>query len=118
MRSDHESFDELEWTPEERARLDALPRELAPRPELKAKTMLALRNDGLLGAARRFSPRAIAAMLLAASLLFSAGALVGYAAGERRAEARVEVTPVAQRDLASIDSVKTSPASVRHVVWY
>lgn len=118
MKSEDQSFDENEWTAEERSQLDALTCELAPRPELKRRTILALRGVGYLSPARDISLRAVAGLLLAASLLFSAGALVGYAAAERRARTRANMPTAAERDVARVDSVTTSSSSVRHVVWY
>jgi hypothetical protein len=115
MKSEHESFDQNEWTAEERAQLDALTRELAPRPELKTRTIRALRGDGQLRPARDISLRVVAGLLLAASLVFSAGALVGYTAAQRRASTR-ETAEAPQHDVARVDSDTTS--TVRHVVWY
>ena len=116
MKSEHESSDESEWTPEERARLDALPRELAPRPEVKTRTILALRRNGHLRPAREISVRTVAGLLLAASLVFSAGAFVGYMAAQRRAAKPDTAATAPQHDVAHVDSDTTS--TVRHVVWY
>jgi len=116
MKSEHESFDQNEWTPQERAQLDALTRELAPRPELKTRTIRALRGEGQLQPARDISLRVVAGLLLAASLVFSAGALVGYTAAQRRAAPRDNPATPAQHDVARVDSDTTS--TVRHVVWY
>lgn len=118
MKSEHESFDQNEWTAEERAQLDALTRGLAPRPELKTRTILALRSGGHLHPRREISLRAIAGLLLAASLLFSAGALVGYTAAQRRATIRPTAPTATQREVARVDSDTAQPSSVRHVVWY
>jgi len=116
MKSEHESFDQNEWTAEERAQLDALTRELAPRPELKTRTIRALRDDGHLRPARDISFRVVAGLLLAASLVFSAGALVGYAAAQRRLPTRETAGKAPQHDVARVDSDTTS--TVRHVIWY
>jgi len=116
MKSEHESFDQNEWTAEEQSQLDALTRELAPQPELKTRTILALRGDGHLRPARDVPLGIIAALVLAASLVFSAGALVGYAAAQRRAAPRDTAAKASQHDVARIDSDTTS--TVRHVVWY
>lgn len=118
MKSEHESFDQNEWTPEERAQLDALTRELAPRPEVKTRTIGALRRDGQLRPARDVSPRLVAALLLAASLVFTAGALVGYAAAQRRVSTPETAAKASQHDFARVDSDTTASSPVRHVVWY
>jgi hypothetical protein len=117
MKSEHESFDQNEWTAEERAQLDALSRELAPPRELKTRTIRGLRGDGHLRPTRDISLRVVAGLLLAASLVFSAGALVGYRAAQRRASPRETAVTATRHDVARIDSDTTS-SPVRHVVWY
>ena len=118
MNSEQESFDQNEWSSDERAQLDALTRELAPRPELKTRTILALRSNGQLRSARDISLRAVVGLLLAASLVFSAGALVGYTAARRHATTPVEAANPAQHEVARVDSDTTAAPAVRHVVWY
>lgn len=118
MNSEHESFDQNEWTAEERAQLDALPRELAPPRELKTRTIRALRGGGHLRPARDISLRVVAGLLLAASLVFAAGALVGYTAAQRRTTIRENAATPGQREVARVDSDTTAAPAVRHVVWY
>jgi hypothetical protein len=117
MRSDHGSFDEQEWTAEERARFSALSREHTPPPELERRTTHALRDRGLLGR-RRISARVVVGLLLAASLVFAAGALVGYAAAARRPAPAIEPSVASTRSVAQIDTTDSATPRTRHVVWY
>ena len=113
------AFDENEWTADERARFEALSAHRTPPPELKRRTVRALRERGLLGQ-RTPSTGLVVGGLVAAAAVFGAGAMVGYSAAERR-PAAVAVIPIslaANRAAAPIDSTtKTAPAT-RHVVWY
>ena len=117
MRYD-DSFDEVEWRDDERAALNALPRERAGSWRLREQTTAALRNDGTLRA-RRPLLRAMVPLALAASLLFAAGGIVGYAIARRSVAAPAGDEATASR-VALDTSVQTPPAtdSVRHVVWF
>src|SRR5262249_18342363 len=79
MRNDDRSFDENEWTPEERARIAALSTHRVPPADLKERTTRALRDQGHIGRPR-VSTWIIVGGLIAATLVFGAGALVGYVA--------------------------------------
>jgi hypothetical protein len=115
--NDDRSFDENEWTPEERARLGALNAERVPPPELEWRTLSALKQQGMLGGRQRLSTRFVVGALLAASAVFVAGALVGYAAANRRPAAIAPPAVASTRAVAQIEStVPATPA--KHVVWY
>jgi hypothetical protein len=116
---DHGSFDDDGWTPEERARIVALSSGQLPPAELKERTVSALRSRGLLVGQTRFSTPLILGLLLAASIVFAAGALVGFAAANRRPEANVPDHAVAStRSVAQLDSADSAARQTRHVVWY
>ena len=118
MRNDHRSFDENEWTAEERAALAALSTERLPPPDLEGRTVQALRTRGLLGSRTRLSPPIIIGLLLAASIVFVAGVVAGYAAANRRPSATPERAVATTRSVARLDSVDSSLQRTRHVVWY
>lgn len=115
MLNDDRSFDENEWTSEERARLASLSTHRVPPAELKQRTIRALRDQGLVGR-RRISTLVVVGGLIAATIVFGAGAFVGYAAASRRAAPGASPTVTATRAVAQIDSIDNAPA--RHVVWY
>ena len=112
-----DSFDEVEWREDERAALDALPRERAGSARLRERTTAALRNDGTLRPARRLL-RAIIPLSLAASLFFVAGGIVGYAIARRSVVSPADDAPSTNR--VALDTNVQAPAtdSVRHVVWF
>lgn len=116
--NDDRSFDENEWTPEERARLGALSAERVPPPELERRTVSALRQQGLVGGRWRVSTRFVVGALLAASAVFVAGALVGYAAANRRAAPSAPPAVASNRAVAQIESTVVPAAPAKHVVWY
>jgi hypothetical protein len=118
MQNDRRSFDENEWTAEERARFAALSTERLPPAELEQRTAQALRSRGLLGPRTRFSGPMIIGLLLAASIVFAAGVLAGYAAANRRPSATPERAVATSRSVARLDSVDSSLQRTRHVVWY
>lgn len=114
----HDDCNEDEWTPDENALLASLPRERVPSPELKVRTLDAVRHN--VGATiGRGSSRKTFILAAAACLIFIAGALVGFAAARRVARPSNE-PPVA----ASNRSVARSDAPILilqpegHVVWY
>jgi|SoiMethySBSTD1v2_1073268.scaffolds.fasta_scaffold484864_3 hypothetical protein len=117
--TDHSSD---EWTAEERAQLADIGRHRSPRAELKGRTMSALRDRGMLGAAdqRRRPPR-FALGLAAAAVVFAAGMLAGYGIGLRRQPEgrRDSVTSggaSVTREVARLDTA--SMPTARHVVWF
>ena len=78
---------EVDWSPEERAGLDALPRERLPAPELEARTVRALQARGALGSRQRGArPGAAWWMVVAAAAaaLFLGGVQVGQLQGARQ----------------------------------
>lgn len=119
MTQHHDPFNDNDWTPAERAMFDALRAERTPSPELKQRTIAALERRGLLRRTRSVSPTTIVAVLLAASVVFIAGAIAGYTTAEHRARIQAEEHQPSVRDVARIDSVPaTSTTSARHVVWF
>jgi hypothetical protein len=118
MRHDHEAFDENEWTADEQARFAALSSERLPPAALKQRTMRALGNRALLGRRTTISPPLIVGLLLAASVVFAVGALVGYAAANRRPSEGPTPTVAATRAVAQLDSADSANRHTRHVVWY
>jgi hypothetical protein len=117
MRS-HDEFTEDEWTPEERAQLVSLPTERIPPSELKGKTMDAVRRNGFVGRQRIVTPRRVLALVAAASLIFIAGALVGYAAARRTARPADDGRVANREAVANAENSKTNSQQTRHVVWY
>jgi hypothetical protein len=115
MRNDDRSFDENEWTPEEQAHVEALSTHRVPPAELKPRTVRALRDRGYIGP-RVVSPWIVVAGLVAATIIFVVGTMVGYAAASRRVTPSTPVTVATARAVAQIDSTEKTPA--RHVVWY
>ena len=118
MQSDQRSFDENEWTADERARFAALGSERVPPPQLEQRTVVALRERGLIGRRSRFSPPVIIGLLLAASIVFAAGALVGYAAANRKPADVPGRSVASTRSVAQLDSADSTARRARHVVWY
>ena len=116
MRYD-DSFDEVEWREDERAALDALPRERGGSGRLRERTTAALRNDGTLRPARPLL-LTIIRLSLAASLFFVAGGIVGYAIARRGVASPAGDGPTSNR--VALDTSVQAPAtdSVRHVVWF
>ena len=115
---DHESFDENQWTAEEQARFAALISERLPSATLKQRTVRALRNRALLSRRAMISPPLIVGLLLAASVVFAAGALVGYVVANRRPSETPAPTLAATRAVAQLDSADSATRRTRHVVWY
>ena len=97
----HEPHDE--WTPEERAALERLPREASPSRLLEERTVTALRAAGVLRARARGRRWIALASALAASLALF---LAGYSLGRRSSR-----TPA---DTGS----PTATRVVRHVAWF
>jgi hypothetical protein len=111
-----QQFDDNEWTPEEIAQFRALHVERAPSATLKARTVGALRRDHLIGA--RWSPGARSVLALAAaSVVFAAGTMVGYAAGSRRATSQEAPAPPTSA-VARVDSTGVAPRQTRQVIWF
>jgi anti-sigma factor RsiW len=117
MRNDDRSFDENEWTPEERAHIAALSAHRVPPAELKQRTLHALRAQGYIDR-RRVPAWIVVGGLIAATLVFGAGALVGYAAASRRSAPSVPTPVAATQSVAQLDSAAKATPATRHVVWY
>ena len=113
----HDDFNENEWTPEERALFDALPTDRIPPIGLKARTIdaVGLRRPN----ATWMSPRSMMAIAVAASLIFIAGALVGFAAARRVAKPINDARAKTQTEaVVRADSPTSNNQPTRHVVWY
>jgi hypothetical protein len=117
MRSDDQPFGEPDdWTPGELSQLKALSPEREPPRELKQRTADALRARGLLHRARSVNPRVVTLLAAAASVVFAAGAAVGYETAMRRPGIRVEQVGGMPRAVAQVDSSAALPH--RQVVWF
>jgi hypothetical protein len=109
MRDDD---DAVEWTPGERAKLDALPRDRVASDTLRARTVDELRRRQLVGHREHAKLRSAVWLALGASVVFVAGGLAGYRLALTRLEARARLATVAS------DPSADSLISVRHVVWF
>lgn len=116
MDRNDDSMDQ-EWTPEEKAAFAALPEERAPTPELKRRTIAAARAAGLVAPSRRGMGARMAVLLVAASLVFAAGTLVGYALAQRR-PAAVKANAPSREAVASMHDLKIVTDSTRRIIWY
>lgn len=114
---DYDQQFDNEWTPEELAQLRALDSERAPTAALKARTVSSLKARNLMGA--RWSPglRSVLA-LAAASVVFVAGTVVGYAAGARRATVPTAVAPPAAALAKADSSGAAQRQTTRQVIWF
>ncbi len=117
MNKQDEFFDGDEWSAEENAQIRSLPQERVPPHALKGKTIAALHHHGFLAAPVSASPRRTIALLAAASVIFIAGALVGYLAARRAPVPDVEPRMANREQVAKAESVSNTQP-VRHVVWY
>lgn len=130
----HNEFTEDDWTPEERALFASLPSERIPPSELKTRTIDAVLRHAA-PARRPIASRRRAFLLAAASsLIFIAGAFVGYAAARRSlhpvnesrmATTRQEVARAGSESSSANPtgtglntSTTTNSQPTRHVVWY
>jgi hypothetical protein len=113
----HDEFTEDDWTPDERALFAALPQERIPPGELKARTTDALRRRGLLDHQPVARSTHVLALVAAASAIFIAGALVGYAAAQRSVRPIDNTRAATRHDVAEAPADGSNPPT-RHVVWY
>jgi len=113
----HDEFNEHEWTVEERAMFASLPEERIPPAALKTRTREAIRRSGLIATQTVWAPRRALALIAAASLIFVAGALIGYAMAQRSAK-RLDDARVANRQEVARAVSDTNSQPKRHVVWY
>jgi hypothetical protein len=117
MSKQDEFLDGDDWSADENAQLGSLARERIPPHRLKGKTIAALHNHGFLAAPASASPRRLITLVAAASVIFIAGALVGYLAARRAPTPDVEPRMANREQVAHAESV-TNTQPVRHVVWY
>ena len=117
MSKQDQFFEGDEWSADESAQLRSLARERIPSHELKGKTVAALHSHGFLAAQASGSPRRMIALLAAASVIFIAGALVGYFAARRSPAPEVQPRMANREQVAQAESVNNNQP-VRHVVWY
>jgi len=113
----HDDFTKDDWTPEERALFASLSQGRIPSNELKARTTDALRRRGLLERQPRARSTRILALLAAASAIFIAGALVGFAAAQRSVRPINNARTATRQDVAEAAAPSSNPPT-RHVVWY
>jgi hypothetical protein len=118
MANDEMFEDEL--TSDELAAFRDLSTERMPPAELKDKTVSALIGTGRLRPTRRFTPRVMLMLATAASVVFVAGAGLGYEAAMRQVKRKsVEaVAPATSRAVARADASDTADHSKRQVVWF
>jgi hypothetical protein len=113
----NDDFLDGEWSAEEDAQLKSLARERIPSHQLKGRTIAALHHHGFLAVPVSASPRRTIALLAAASVIFIAGALVGYFAARRDPAPDVQPRVANREQVAQAESAKNTQP-VRHVVWY
>jgi hypothetical protein len=120
MRDEQRSDDE--WTAAELTRFKTLDPEREPRPELKSRTIDALRARSLLGAPiavrAAVSPRLLTAMAAAAAAVFVAGTAVGYAVGTRRGNPGTTAVAPVTHAVAQADSATLPPRGPRQIIWF
>ena len=109
MRHDDDAVD---WTPGERAKLDALPRDRVASDTLRARTVGELRRRQLVGHREHAKLTSAVWLALGASIVFVAGGFAGYRLALTKVETRTRLATVASEP--SADSL----VSVRHVVWF
>jgi hypothetical protein len=117
MKEHNEFFESTEWSAEEHAQIGSLARERIPSHALKGRTIATLHHHGFLAAPANASPRRMIALLAAASVIFIAGALVGYLAARRATAPDVEPRMANRDQVAQTESVNNNQP-VRHVIWY
>ena len=117
MSKQDEFLEGDEWSADENAQLRSLARERIPSHELKGRTVAAWHDHGFLATPVSASPRRTMALLAAASVIFIAGALVGYFAARRSPAPEVQPRMANREQVAQAESVNNNQP-VRHVVWY
>jgi len=115
----NDEYSDDEWTPEENALFAALARERVPSAELKARTLDAVRHSVGATTIGRGSSRKTFILAAAASLIFLAGAIVGFAAARRVGRSSSEPPATASnRAVARSDAPILILQPEGHVVWY
>jgi len=112
MRDD-ERHSADDWTTLEKSRLDSLPRARTPSDLLKTRTVVELRQRGLVTHRASASVSRAALIVVAASLVFVAGGVVGYRLALTRVEAQARLATVAPESEPDARS-----ANAEHVVWF
>jgi len=107
----HESQND-EWDDDLRARLESLPMERVPSSGMKQRTMNAARAAGHVRTGSRSRVSRTVMLLAAASLIFAAGTLLGYALATRATRASQPAPATFARGF----TINSDPT--RHVVWY
>lgn len=115
--STHDESMNDDWTAEDQARLASLPRERIPPHDLKRRTIEAARAAGHLRS-KRGRPGLTIALLAAASLIFAAGTLLGYALAQRSAQPPKTTASTRTDGLAAAQGFRINTDPGRHVVWY
>jgi hypothetical protein len=107
-----------EWSPAEQLLLDHLARERAPSASAEAATIASLRARHLLRIPLRMRITRLAAVAVAAAIVFAAGVLTGYRATERRtAFATIgHSRSIADAFAESVAAITTQKK--KQVVWY
>jgi hypothetical protein len=115
--NDHKDSLNEEWSAEDQARLAAMQTGRTPSPDLKRRTMTAARAAGFL----RPKPRVrgvTLALVAAASLVFAAGALLGYELG-RRATTPANAGSAANHEaVAAARAINIESDPKRQIIWY
>jgi hypothetical protein len=118
MRQDDTFEDGL--TSEELAALSSLTAERVPPARLKARTVRALADAGRLRPMQRVTPRLMLVFSAAASVVFIAGAALGYAAALRHLQRTPSeaATSVPSRAVARVEPSDSTAVLRRQVVWF
>ena len=117
MRDDIDDTDD-DWTSDERQLLAALSRERIPPPELKARTLQAMRQQYGANARSRRSARRTIVLAAAAAVVFTAGTLVGYLAGRHSALPANNTQVVKSAAVARAQTASPTLLQVKYVIWY
>ena len=106
-----------DWTADDAVRLASLPPKRIPPHDLKRRTIEAARAAGYLHSRRRSTAPTLG-LIAAASLIFVAGALLGYALARRGAPQPKTTASTRTDGFASTQGFKINIDPGRHVVWY
>lgn len=121
MMAKHNGFNgvtEDDWTLEERELLRLLRRERVPPPDLKARTIDAVRRYNAIASQANGSPRRVMALVAAAAGIFIGGALVGFAAARHSTPPNSSSPVTTHQAVAGADHEALTMNRVRYVLWY
>ena len=118
MSHDDDWIDPIEWTGEELARLKALAAERTPPTALKRRTVASLRRRALLEPKSAIGPRTALWLAAAASAVFAAGAMAGYAVATRRASVPAVQSVAATRALVRAETSDAAQKPARQIIWF